>query len=110
MMCLNRLATSPAIVLTSKYGWSANMERIMKAQALSDGQQQSYMKGMKTLEVNPHHPLIQQLKAQACPLPHLPPPRAPAREAVEKCLKFNIHLRPFVDRPCINGHVVAVYF
>ena len=72
-MCLNRLATSPAIVLTSKYGWSANMERIMKAQALSDGQQQSYMKGMKTLEVNPHHPLIQQLKAQACPLPHLPP-------------------------------------
>ena len=71
-MCLFRLATSPAIVLTSKYGWSANMERIMKAQALSDGQQQSYMKGMKTLEVNPHHPLIQQLKAQACPRPTCP--------------------------------------
>ena len=48
------------------------MERIMKAQALSDGQQQSYMKGMKTLEVNPHHPLIQQLKAQARPRHHLP--------------------------------------
>ena len=85
-VCLARLATSPAIVLTTKYGWSANMERIMKAQALSDGSQQNHMRGMKSLEVNPHHPLIQQLKAQARPrrqpltclmltAPHLPMPR-----------------------------------
>ncbi|CAK0784732.1 hypothetical protein CVIRNUC_007936 [Coccomyxa viridis] len=60
----NRLASSPAIVLTSKYGWSANMERIMKAQALSNSGEQSYMKGQKTLEINPRHPLIQELKRQ----------------------------------------------
>ncbi|CAL8462785.1 g2318 [Coccomyxa elongata] len=60
----NRLATSPAIVLTSKYGWSANMERIMKSQALGDTGDRSYMKGMKTLEINPRHPLILELKRQ----------------------------------------------
>jgi HSP90 family molecular chaperone len=59
-----RLATSPAIVLTSKYGWSANMERIMKSQALGDTADRSYMKGMKTLEINPRHPLILELKRQ----------------------------------------------
>ncbi|EIE27138.1 heat shock protein Hsp90 [Coccomyxa subellipsoidea C-169] len=59
-----RLATSPAIVLTSKYGWSANMERIMKSQALGDTADRSYMKGMKTLEINPRHPLVLELKRQ----------------------------------------------
>jgi heat shock protein beta len=58
----NRLASSPCIVVTSKYGWSANMERIMKAQALSDDQRSNYMKGRKTLEINPRHPIIKDLK------------------------------------------------
>eukprot|EP00793_Prasinoderma_coloniale_P001639 PRCOL_00003444-RA len=54
-----RLTSSPLAVVTSKYGWSANMERIMKAQALGAGaEQQSYMKSKKTLEINPRHPLI----------------------------------------------------
>eukprot|EP00271_Cylindrocystis_brebissonii_P013006 TRINITY_DN32544_c0_g1_i1.p1 TRINITY_DN32544_c0_g1~~TRINITY_DN32544_c0_g1_i1.p1 ORF type:complete len:859 (-),score=258.80 TRINITY_DN32544_c0_g1_i1:582-3158(-) len=57
-----RLAETPCIVVTSKYGWSANMERIMQAQALSDTSKTSYMKGRKTLEINPKHPLIKQLK------------------------------------------------
>jgi HSP90 family molecular chaperone len=60
----NRLASTPCIVVTSKYGWSANMERIMKSQALSGDQRASYMKGRKTLEINPRHPLIRELKAR----------------------------------------------
>merc|ERR1712087_485112 len=56
-----RLSTSPCIVVTSKYGWNANMERIMKAQALGDDRS-SYMKGKRTLEINPRHPLIKALK------------------------------------------------
>ena len=62
----NRLATTPCVVVTSKYGWSANMERIMKAQALSDEHNRaSYMKGKKTLEINPRHPVIKELRAKA---------------------------------------------
>merc|ERR1712060_622565 len=57
-----RLESTPCIVVTSKYGWSANMERIMKAQALSDDSRQSYMKGKKTLEINPRHPIITAIK------------------------------------------------
>jgi heat shock protein beta len=59
----NRLAKSPAIVVTGQYGWSANMERIMKAQALT-GDDKSYMKGQKTLEINPRHPLVQELRTK----------------------------------------------
>jgi heat shock protein beta len=59
-----RLATSPCVVVTSKYGWTANMERIMRAQALGDAEKQAYMKGRRILEINPHHPLIQELKAR----------------------------------------------
>merc|ERR1719409_117025 len=58
----NRLATTPCVVVTSKYGWSANMERIMKAQALSDDSRAQYMKGKKTLEINYKHPLVAALK------------------------------------------------
>jgi heat shock protein beta len=61
----NRLVTTPVSVVTSKYGWSANMERIMKAQALSDDSRMGYMKGKKTLEINPRHPIIKALKEKA---------------------------------------------
>ena len=53
-----RLDSSPCVVVSSKYGWSANMERIMKAQALSEDGKGNYMKGKKTLEINPRHPII----------------------------------------------------
>ena len=56
-----RLAQSPCCLVSSEYGWSANMERIMKAQALKDaGQQAAYM-CKKTLEVNPENPIIVNL-------------------------------------------------
>jgi heat shock protein beta len=61
----NRLVTTPCSVVTSKYGWSANMERIMKAQALSDDGRMSYMRGRKTLEINPGHPIIKTLKEKS---------------------------------------------
>jgi molecular chaperone HtpG len=56
-----RLAQSPCCLVSSEYGWSANMERIMKSQALKDpGQQATYM-CKKTLEVNPENPIIVNL-------------------------------------------------
>jgi len=58
----NRLQTTPCVVVTSKYGWSANMERIMKAQALAADGKANYMKGRRTLEINPRHPIIKELK------------------------------------------------
>jgi heat shock protein beta len=58
----SRLTETPCILVTSKFGWSANMERIMKAQAMGDARAQDYMKGRKTLEINPFSPVIKQLK------------------------------------------------
>ncbi|KAK4387450.1 Endoplasmin [Sesamum angolense] len=58
----NRLSGSPCVVVTSKYGWSANMERIMQSQTLSDARKQAYMRGKRVLEINPRHPIIKELQ------------------------------------------------
>lgn len=58
----NRLADTPCVVVTSKFGWSANMERIMKAQTLSDSSRDGYMQGKRVLEINPRHPIIKELR------------------------------------------------
>ena len=58
----SRLADTPCVVVTSKYGWSANMERIMSSQTLSDANKQAYMRGKRVLEINPRHPIIKELR------------------------------------------------
>ncbi|XP_015933956.1 endoplasmin homolog [Arachis duranensis] len=58
----NRLDNTPCVVVTSKFGWSANMERIMQAQTLSDASKQAYMRGKRVLEINPRHPIIKELR------------------------------------------------
>jgi len=57
----NRLVKSPCCVVTSQYGWSANMERIMKAQALKDSSTMGYMAAKKQLEINPDHKIVASL-------------------------------------------------
>ncbi|KAJ9675016.1 hypothetical protein PVL29_024114 [Vitis rotundifolia] len=56
------LSDTPCVVVTSKYGWSANMERIMQSQTLSDANKQAYMRGKRVLEINPRHPIIKELR------------------------------------------------
>jgi len=58
----NRMVSSPCCIVTSQYGWSANMERIMKAQALKDTSTMGYMAAKKHLEVNPDHIIVEQLR------------------------------------------------
>jgi len=61
----NRLVSSPCCIVTSQYGWTANMERIMKAQALRDTSTMGYMAAKKQLEINPDHAIVEALRAKA---------------------------------------------
>jgi Hsp90 protein len=56
---------SPSVLVTSQYGYSANLERIMKAQAFADPSKAQFMLSKKTMEINPRHPLIAALKEKA---------------------------------------------
>merc|ERR1712059_24745 len=61
----NRLVSSPCCIVTSQYGWTANMERIMKAQALRDTSTMGYMAAKKHMEINPDHGIIENLRQRA---------------------------------------------
>ncbi|KAB0386304.1 hypothetical protein FD755_001260 [Muntiacus reevesi] len=60
-----RLVTSPCCIVTSTYSWTANMERIMKAQTLRDNSTMGYMAAKKHLGINPDHPIIETLRQKA---------------------------------------------
>merc|ERR1711988_1728859 len=62
VMVGERMVNSPASLVTTEYGWSANMQRIMKAQVLRDSQMSSFMMGKKKMEVNAGHPIMIELK------------------------------------------------
>merc|ERR1712173_121276 len=62
VLVTNSLVDSPATLVTTEYGWSANMQRIMKAQVLRDSSMSSFMVGKKKMEVNPEHVIMKSLE------------------------------------------------
>ncbi|WVZ65298.1 hypothetical protein U9M48_014689 [Paspalum notatum var. saurae] len=74
-----RLSSSPCVLVSGKFGWSANMERLMKAQTLGDTSSLEFMRGRRIFEINPDHPVIKDLSA-AC---KNEPESTEARRAVE---------------------------
>nr|GMD77198.1 heat shock protein 90-5, chloroplastic-like [Ipomoea batatas] len=60
-----RLSSSPCVLVSGKFGWSANMERLMRAQTLGDTSSLEFMRGRRILEINPDHPIVKDLQA-AC--------------------------------------------
>merc|ERR1712146_308203 len=57
----NRLEDTPCVFVTSQYGYSANMERIMQSQAFADNKRTQYLVSKKTMEINPRHPIVVEL-------------------------------------------------
>ncbi|RVW31955.1 Heat shock cognate protein 80 [Vitis vinifera] len=58
----DRVVDSPCCLMTGEYGWTANMERIMKAQALKDSSTAGCMSSKRTMEINPENPIMEELR------------------------------------------------
>lgn len=61
MVISQRVESAPSVIVTGRYGHSANMERIMRVQAMQDPAKYAAMSAQKTLEVNPRHPIVAEL-------------------------------------------------
>ncbi|KAG7671739.1 hypothetical protein Ndes2526B_g07363 [Nannochloris sp. 'desiccata'] len=81
-----RLSSAPCVVVSGKYGWSATMERIARAQALSDSERSTFMRGQRTLEINPRHPLVRELRSRWEDNPDDPQLKKNAKLLYESCL------------------------
>ncbi|MED6121885.1 hypothetical protein PIB30_034309 [Stylosanthes scabra] len=57
----NRLSSSPCVLVSGKFGWSANMERLMKAQSMGDASSLDFMRSRRVFEINPDHPIIRNI-------------------------------------------------
>ncbi|KAK6919229.1 Histidine kinase/HSP90-like ATPase [Dillenia turbinata] len=57
----NRLSSSPCVLVSGKFGWSANMERLMKSQTVGDTSSLEFMRGRRVFEINPEHPIMKNL-------------------------------------------------
>ncbi|PKU70658.1 heat shock protein 90-6, mitochondrial [Dendrobium catenatum] len=68
----NRLSSSPCVLVSGKFGWSANMERLMKAQTLGDASSLEFMRSRRVFEINPEHPIIKNLKVASKSYPDDP--------------------------------------
>jgi heat shock protein beta len=58
------LVQSPVVVLSADYGWTAQMEKVMKSQAFADQSKFEFMKSKRMFEVNPRHPMIVELNSR----------------------------------------------
>jgi molecular chaperone HtpG len=61
----DRAVDSPCCLVTGEYGWTANMEKIMKAQALRDSRMAGYMSSKKTMKINPKNAIMDGLRKRA---------------------------------------------
>merc|ERR1719298_335675 len=60
----NHLVKSPVVVLSADYGWTAQMEKVMKSQAFADQSKFEFMKSKRMFEINPRHPMIIELNSR----------------------------------------------
>jgi heat shock protein beta len=58
---LTQATDSACTIMSSRFGWTGNMEKLMMAQPLGDAKNSSYMKGKKIVELNGGNSIVQKL-------------------------------------------------